>query len=440
MTMFSSILYFAADRGYMNIIQFILAKVNIDDNTNVINQPQHERAIVLNELFTTGAITKAFENGHLEILKLLSTLDEQYPVFNNLCVPKAVKHHNVIKFLYSKIPSSNFTDLSREALTCAAEGGHIETVNVLLSTIPDVSGVPDINRNFYHYNQALMGAAKNGHFEVLKLLLTVFGAANINRIDPNDVYLSQETVLTVAAASGHFDIVNHLVMEEGIDPSGCNNHALRRLVAGGHLEAVKLFLTFPGVDPTACNDDELRDAAGGGHLEVLKFMLINPPGVAYIPGVFPTAEDNDAVKRAALAGHGCLRLFERTEASNEQRHFKSAKIWLRHCNITASSISEQAMMYAAMNGRVDVVEYVMNLHGIDTTEMGKLAVAGAVNGRPVDWLGMLITKFGCDPSTDVDSYALLTAARKGYVEIVKLLLACPREKALDRSMAKYGEE
>ncbi|KAJ3292964.1 hypothetical protein HDU76_007110 [Blyttiomyces sp. JEL0837] len=494
--LFSSILCFAAKRGYMNVIEFILAKVNININDNNQHQHQHEPGVTLDKELTNEAIYTAFESGHMDITKLLLPLPNEDPTFENFDVSKAVIHLHVIKFLFSEIPVVDVISYPSGAFYRASEEGYIESVKFLLSIVPSIA------RDSWGYNQYLKSAAANGHFDVLKLLLSVRGGTDITGIDRN--YYDDETLIAVAAANGHFDIVNHLVWEEGVDPSAYENSAVRTLAAQGNLEAVKFLLTFhdvdptgldngafreaargghlevvkllsaiPGVDATARDNEALREAAGRGHLQVVKFLLT-------IPGVDRTGHINNAVRRAALSGHADVvkllltypgvhlhsyhnDLFDGSFdsyygigflAGNESR-LKSTQIWLRYCNVSAATITEEflskaidvceldvvkllvefpgvdvtcidydAVRGAASHGRVKVVEYLMSCPGIDATAVGKSALEGAASRGHVNLVELLLNKYDSDASAE-DSIALRLAAKEGHIEIVKMLLAVP---------------
>ncbi|KAJ3286746.1 hypothetical protein HDU76_007936, partial [Blyttiomyces sp. JEL0837] len=137
----SHIIFFAAQRGYMNILQFLLTKFNIDDDNNKpvdIPPPPSKPAITLTKSITNYAIPHACKMGYLEIVKFLLT-----------------------------VPGVDPTALDNYAVREAAGKGHLEIVKFLL-TVPGVD--PTACDNY-----AVRNAASNGYLDVVKFLLTVPG-------------------------------------------------------------------------------------------------------------------------------------------------------------------------------------------------------------------------------------------------------------------------
>lgn len=98
-------------------------------------------------------------------------------------------------------------------------------------------------------NWAIRIAAKNGHFEVVKLLLEMRMA--------------------------------HPESFRGIDPAANDNYAIRKAAAKGHLEVVRVLLAmkvahpelFKEIDPAANGNYAIMGASNNGHLEVVKVLL-----------------------------------------------------------------------------------------------------------------------------------------------------------------------
>jgi hypothetical protein len=98
-------------------------------------------------------------------------------------------------------------------------------------------------------NYAVRIASKNGHFEVVKLLLSDA------HVDPSD---SLSFGFRLASDEGHLEIVKLLLADARVDPSAENNFAVRMATENGHLETVKLLLTDARVDSKGSNDGHLK--------------------------------------------------------------------------------------------------------------------------------------------------------------------------------------
>lgn len=154
-----------------------------------------------------------------------------------------------------------------DVLLGAAKNGHPGIVKLLLA----VPGI-DVNKEckYWYFSEDDKGstplerAAENGHAKVVKLLLAAPG------IDVNN-----GEALSEAAGKGHVKIVKLLLAAPGIDVN--NGKALSEAARKGHVKIVKLLLAAPGIDVNA--GDSLCYAASNGHTEVVK-MLLAAPGIA----------------------------------------------------------------------------------------------------------------------------------------------------------------
>ena len=77
-----------------------------------------------------------------------------------------------------------------------------------------------------------------GHFDVVKKLLP--------RVDPSDV----NDAIRWASENGHFEVVRLLLSDPRVDPADDNNEAIRLASRNGHFEVVRLLLADPRVDPS----------------------------------------------------------------------------------------------------------------------------------------------------------------------------------------------
>ena len=107
----------------------------------------------------------------------------------------------------------------------AAKRNYVDVVATLLKTV-----TPDI--------RVMEVAAKNGHPEVVKLLL------EDGRVDPS-------TSIGIAARHNHLEVVKLLLEDARVDPSINDNYAFLAAVANGHINVADLLSTDPRVNKTA---------------------------------------------------------------------------------------------------------------------------------------------------------------------------------------------
>jgi hypothetical protein len=77
----------------------------------------------------------------------------------------------------------------------------------------------------------------------------------------------------LAALNGHLSVVERLLQDKRVDPSACDNYAVRWAAQFGHLAFVDLLLRDARVDPSADNNYAVRQAAARGHLAVVDRLL-----------------------------------------------------------------------------------------------------------------------------------------------------------------------
>jgi len=163
------------------------------------------------------------------------------------------------------------------SLVCAAHGGHVEIVRLLLDAA-------DLHTN---NNLALLLAAKEGHVEIVRLLLAT-GAKDRAANDRGVVGLD------FAAINGHAEVVRVLVTAENAYSNDHMDNALRSAAANGHPDIVRILLAA-GVDNHGINDDILYLAAFYGQAEVVRLLLA--------AGANVHANCDAALRCAAAHGH-----------------------------------------------------------------------------------------------------------------------------------------
>ena len=109
------------------------------------------------------------------------------------------------------------------------ESGNVEAVKTLMSHVDPI-------------NNAIGWAARNGHIEVVELLLTD------GRADPS---ANSNCAIRLAAEYGYAKVVELLLADKRINPSAGDNYAIRWAALNEHFEVVKLLLADKRVDPSA---------------------------------------------------------------------------------------------------------------------------------------------------------------------------------------------
>jgi ankyrin repeat protein len=122
----------------------------------------------------------------------------------------------------------------------------------------------------------LFAAARNGHLEVVKLLVRLLGI-DINRADK-----FRGTPLTASSSLGHTEVVKALLALPGLDTYQTpkdGKTALHRAVFKEHLEIVKILTSVPDATLNKADKDgitPLDAACGKGRTEVVKYLLSLP--------------------------------------------------------------------------------------------------------------------------------------------------------------------
>ena len=175
---------------------------------------------------------------------------------------------------------------------------------------------------------ALITAAENGHDGVVNLLCANFGA---------DVHAQEDEALSLAAACGHYRVVEILCKHEA-DVHACNAHALRMATVFSHYQVVDLLCAQFGANVHAKEDEALSVAAGYGHYRVVEILCKH--------GADVHARNDTALRWAAEFGH-----------------YQVVDILCKH-GADVHAGDDTALHSAAQNGHHRVVE-ILCKHGAD---------------------------------------------------------------------------
>ncbi|KAJ5693002.1 hypothetical protein N7462_002425 [Penicillium macrosclerotiorum] len=218
-----------AEAGYSDIMKLILEALD----------PQNADDVKLNETF---ALSKAAENGHLAVVKLL--LDNNVSI-DGLSPEEDTPLHRaaangyveVCRLLISQGANPNgIKDDKMTPAQLAADGGYLSTFQAL-QECPDPS-------NYYNYIRL---AAENGHVLMVRYLLGLD-----QELDPKNNEL--ESALATVASKGYLAVTRELC-KAGVEVNRrTGNHSAIHNAAGkGHVQLVEYLLT-QGADVNACGD------------------------------------------------------------------------------------------------------------------------------------------------------------------------------------------
>jgi ankyrin repeat protein len=152
--------------------------------------------------------------------------------------------------IQQKLSPDEQTNLDR-SLISAARDGHTETVKTLLTAGANLHDSDD---------GALRVAAFNGHTETVRVLLAA-GA---------DAHALNDWALSAASGFGHTETVSAL-LGAGADVHASDDLAVRRAARDGHAETVRALLEA-GADVRIWDDEALRMSAYLGHTETVRIL------------------------------------------------------------------------------------------------------------------------------------------------------------------------
>ena len=159
-------------------------------------------------------------------------------------------------------------------LHCASFFGIIEVVATLIEM-----GCYNVNEGDTRGSTPISWAARNGHGEVVKMLL------GRREVYPDQGDCSGMTPLAYAAWNGHEEVVKMLLEHGEVYPNEddiSGKTPLSYAASKGHAGVVKILLGQEGVNPDKSDFDGLTPlfhAASSGHVEVVKILLereVNP--------------------------------------------------------------------------------------------------------------------------------------------------------------------
>jgi len=319
-------------------------------------------------LIPTFALLEAVRSGHLPIVRIF------------------LQHVDV-----------NSSEFEKTGLTEAVELGRLDIVELFLAK-------KDVNVNGENRTMPpLVAAAKTGRLNIVRRLLK-HRDININASE----YLL-ETAISIAAKEGHWDVVEFLLSQEGIDLSAGATPVLHSAVAHGKGLLVEKLIARDDVDIN-CLSYSGRTAAvvAGAHgkLAILQALLshtsIQLNGLA-LPLVEAAAEGHEEVVRWLLSrsdidvnqidGYGYTAVGKAANRGQEA----VLEALLNHPGVSVNA-GNPPLCQAVLSGHTKIVKRLLSCEGIDVTAVDTSVRAGT---------------------------AFSIACQRGEKEIVELLLDVP---------------
>ena len=175
-------------------------------------------------------------------------------------------------------------------------------------------------------NWAIRLASRNGHTEIVKVLL------QDERVDPSD---KDNYAIRMSSNNGYTDIVKLLLQDRRVDPSGGDNYAIGLASKNGHIEIIKLLLQDERVDPSNMNNSPIRLSSANGYTDIVKLLLQDER-------VDPSDGDNEAIRGASINGY-----------------IEVVKLLLQDQRVDPSDDDNWSIIMASKNGYIDIVKLLL---------------------------------------------------------------------------------
>ncbi|XP_046348413.2 serine/threonine-protein phosphatase 6 regulatory ankyrin repeat subunit A-like [Haliotis rufescens] len=273
-------------------------------------------------------------------------------------------------------------------LMSAAEGGHRDVMDLLISRGGDVSLVDDYNNNILHvvciggntdivkyvlsehvvdinsrgeYGRTpVMIAARWGHKGVFDLLVS--RGADVSLVNNHG-----DNILHVACYGGHLDMVKHILYKYHVNLNITNQYGRTAVMIAsrmGHLGVVDL-LVRRGADVSLVNhngDNLLHVACSGGHLEMVEYVvlrdMVDINGVEHV-GMTP-------LMLAAKSGH--IQVFDFLVSEE--------------CDVSVLNVNGDNILHVACSGGDEkMVKHIIQLDLVDVTARNHFGSTAAMVAR-----------------------------------------------------------
>jgi ankyrin repeat protein len=293
--------------------------------------------------------------------------------------------------------------IGRQALCSAAQAGSIPTMQLLVTSVPGISA-PHIGPN------PLSSAAIGGHIPALQFLLQQ-GAHPNNKAGTPFSYCSAYCPMAAAVSSNRSAELIQFLLEQGIHWERLST-ALGCAAAGGNVQVVQLLLSrYPELTRSSkcC---ALKNAASHGNTAVMRLLLEagkRMPRNSIAHAFNASAQAGNVQGLALLRQHGA-------DVNCTVGGWREPKTPIQH-----------ALLYnhaAAVQWLLDNGATAEQWHLQEAIECGAADAARQLVQHGV---------------RDEQNKALRTAARKGFTDVVELLLDAPLPAAQEEAAAVRAE-
>ena len=291
---------------------------------------------------------------------------------------------------------SNEMNIVTTALYIASRNGHYQVVELLLKQ--------KANPNFQSNNGVtiLHIASQNGHYQVVKLLLK-------EQANPNIKEKEDCTALMIASQNGHYQVVE-LLLKQQANPNIQNNDGVTALYIAsqnGHYQVVELLLK----QQSNPNIKEKKDwtalmiASEKGHYQVVKLLLKQQAD--------PNIQNNNGVTALYIA--------------SQNGHYQVVELLLKQQaepNIQNNN-GVTALYIASQNGHYQVVELLLKQQTDPNIQYknGVTALHIASQNGHYEVVKLLLTKQANPNIQNNDGLTTLhLASKNGHYQVVELLL------------------
>jgi len=278
--------------------------------------------------------------------------------------------------------------------------------------------------------RALLLASYYGFGDEVKYILDNYD--NLPNLGLKDEYVWDS--LRVSAEFGHANVVKILLEKENIDPSIHDNLLLIKAATEGHADVVKLLLKYPNVDPKAKNSKALSNAVNRGHTEVVKILLEdkradpNVESFGYPAGPLRYAAEHgytEIVRLLLEDGRSDPSVMGSSALNNAAAngHTEIVKMLLKDGRVNPSDSKSKSLRYASARGYSEIVKMLLKDGRADPNDRG-------------EYYFFVVTekdKSKVLPQYVIDATPLMLASRKGYTDIVEMLL---KDKRTDPTLGE----
>ncbi|KAJ3230679.1 hypothetical protein HDU81_004314 [Chytriomyces hyalinus] len=428
---------------------------------------------------------EACSHGHLYVFNTLLSEDSVSPDFliRGLNTASKLGHSRIVTTLLQRIDDPYYI-VAENAMVEAYSGGRVNVAKVILSHAPALNASETVR-------DLMMTACKQSHVDFLELFLSVSDATNDcmleacqighpgivkallkhSAIDPNADF---SKFLYLAAEGHHYLIMSILLRDPRSNPNEATLSELLILVCKavdrpdssdlGHLrggsekkeakaEAVQLILARPGNHPTFKNNEALRLAALNSSPTILDLLLSDPR----IPTIPKNISALFHVLRISL-----LKPFEKDARVRVEEYVQQISTdQLKQCLpfvMQNKAVAESCILAAVGLKNDDLLGLLLEIPALDPSISDNAALEKALRIDHMSAFSKLLDKMTVPPvrivniavdlfklsavqilidsphlrwDADVLREPIINAAKRGYIDILKLLLAHAKSRNID---------